>query len=81
LPNNPGLGVTLGGFVALVLFSLLAMARKGDESLERLELEMLQTQACASPLKKRPKPDNLSVPPPADLYHGDASQTRVSNRR
>ena len=40
-------GVVLGGLV-LVIFSLLAMAQKGDESLEKLELEMLQTQECGS---------------------------------
>jgi hypothetical protein len=75
------LGVTLGGLVVLVLFSLLAMARKGEESMDRLKLEMLRTHACTSPLKKKPKPDDLSAPPSVDLYHGDAPQTRVCNRR
>jgi hypothetical protein len=42
------LGVVLGGLVLLVIFSLLAMAQKGDESLEKLEIEMLQTQECGS---------------------------------
>ena len=36
-------GVVLGGLVFLILFSLLAMARKGDESLEQLELAGLRT--------------------------------------
>ncbi len=40
------LGVMLGGLVLLVIFSLLAKAQKGDESLEKWESEMLQTQEC-----------------------------------
>ena len=75
------LGIMLGGLLALVLFSLMAMARKGEESLDQLELEMRRTQACSSPLKKRPKPDDLSAPPIVDFYPADAPQTRVCNRR
>jgi len=75
------LGITLGGLVALVLFSLMAMARKGEESLEQLELELLGTQACSSPPKKRPNPDDLSAPSSVDLYPADAPQTRLCNRR
>ncbi len=37
------LGVVLGGLVLLVLYSLLAMAQKGDECMDQLELEMLKT--------------------------------------
>ena len=33
------LGVVLGGLVWLVIFSLLAMAAKGDKYLDQLELE------------------------------------------
>ena len=41
------LSVVLGGLVFLILFSLLAMARKGDESLEQLELARLRTPKYA----------------------------------
>ncbi len=74
------LGVILGGLLGLVFLSLLAMASKGEESLDRLELEMLRNQAWASPHKKWPIPDDLSAPQAVDLYHGDAPQTRVCNR-
>ena len=52
------LGVVLGGLVLLVIFSLLAMAQKGDEYLEKLELEMLQAQEYAPPLTKTRKGEN-----------------------
>jgi hypothetical protein len=64
------LGMVLGGLVLLVLFSLLAMAQKGDEALDQLELEMLQTQEYAPPLIKRAKSENLCVPATSDFYHG-----------
>ena len=67
------LGVVLGGLVLLVIFSMLAMAQKGDESLEKLELEMLQTQACGPPLIIRGKSENLYVPATSGLYHGGAT--------
>jgi hypothetical protein len=41
------LGIVLGGLVLLVLFSLLTMAKRGDEYLERMELELLQTAQSA----------------------------------
>ena len=47
------LGIMLGGLLALVLFSLMAMARKGEESLDQLELEMRRTQACSSPPQEK----------------------------
>jgi hypothetical protein len=37
------LGAMLGGLVLLVIFSLLAMAQKGDACIAQLELEMNQT--------------------------------------
>jgi hypothetical protein len=64
------LGVVLYGLVLLVLYSLLAMARKGDESLDHLELEILQTQEYTSPLMKRGKSANLHAPVTSDLFHG-----------
>ncbi|MDP1760683.1 MAG: hypothetical protein Q8L43_00485 [Deltaproteobacteria bacterium] len=64
------LGVVLGGLVLLVLYSLLAMAQKGDECLDQLELEMLKTSKYAPPLIKSEKSENLRVPATSDLYHG-----------
>ena len=63
------LGVVLGGLVFLMIFSLLAMARKGDESLDQLELAMLRTQEYAPLPMKRAKSENLGVPTTADLYN------------
>jgi hypothetical protein len=67
------LGVVLGGLVLLVLFSLLAMAPKGDESLEQLELEMLQIQEYAPPLSQTEKSENLDVPATSDFYRSGAT--------
>jgi hypothetical protein len=66
-------GVVLGGLVLLLIFSLLAMARKGDESLDQLELAMLQTQKYAPLPMKRAKSENLCVPTTSDLYQGGAT--------
>jgi hypothetical protein len=67
------LGVLLGGLVLLVLYSLLAMAQKGDEVYEKLEFERFRT--CKNPpfLPKRGKTNNLGVPTTSDLYHGGAN--------
>jgi hypothetical protein len=64
------LGVVLGGLVSLVLYSLLAMAREGEESLEKLELKMLRTQEYSPPLANREKLKSLVVPTISDLYQG-----------
>jgi hypothetical protein len=64
------LGVVLGGLVLLVFFSLLAMAQKGDECLDQLELEMLKTPQYAPPPIDSEKSGNLCVPATSDLYHG-----------
>ena len=61
------LGVVLGGLVLLVLFSLLAMAQKGDECLDQQELEMLKTSNYASSLIKSEKSENLCVPATSDV--------------
>jgi hypothetical protein len=66
------LGVVLGGLVFLMIFSLLAMARKGEESLEQLELAMLRTPKCAPLPMKRAKSENLGVPTTSDLHQGGA---------
>jgi hypothetical protein len=63
------LGVVLGGLVFLILFSLLAMARKGDESLEQLELARLRTPKYAPLPMKKAKSENLGVPTTSDLYN------------
>ena len=63
------LGVVLGGVVLLILFSLLAMARKGDESLEQLELARLRTPKYAPFPMKKAKSENLGVPTTSDLYN------------
>jgi hypothetical protein len=64
------LGVVLGGLVSLVLYSLVAMAREGEESLEELELKMLRTQEYSPPLANRGKSKSLVVPTISDLYQG-----------
>jgi len=64
------LGVVLGGLLLLVIFSLLAMAQKGDECLDQLELEMLKTSKYAPPPIKSEKSEHLCVPATSDLYHG-----------
>jgi hypothetical protein len=64
------LGMVLGVVVLLLLVSLLAMAQKGDECLDRLELEIRKTFEYAPPLLKSEKSEDLRVPATSDLYHG-----------
>jgi len=64
------LGVVLGGLVLLVLYSLLAMAAKGDEHLDQLELEQYRDLEYAPPLTKRGKSENIRVSATPDLSHG-----------
>jgi len=66
-------GVVLGGLVLLVLYSLLKMAQEGDEPLEKLELETLQTQKHPLSLANGGKSKSLGVPTTSDLYHGGAN--------
>lgn len=63
------LGAVLGGLVLLVLYSLLVMAQRGDESLDQLEMEMLKNYQASSCLNKREKSENLLVPATSDLHH------------
>lgn len=71
------LGVVLGGLVLLVIFSLLAMAQKGDAYLDQRECRMLQGQGCApSPVKEK-KSDNPCVPAGPDLHDGGVAETRI----
>jgi hypothetical protein len=49
------LGVALGGFMLLVLYSLLAMAQRRVECLDQLELEMLKHHKYASQCRRSEK--------------------------
>ena len=72
------LGMVLGGLVLLLLFSLLAMAQKGDECQDQLELEMRQRLEYAPPRLKSEKSEDLCMPATSDLYrwHPEASSSR-----
>jgi hypothetical protein len=71
------LGVVLGWVVLLVIFSLLAMAQKGDAYLDQRECTMLQGQGSAPPLVKEKKSGNLCVPGSPDLHDGGVAETRI----
>jgi hypothetical protein len=75
------LGVVLGGVVLLVLYSLLAMAQRGDACLDQLEMEMLKNHQAASSLIRSRKPENLGMAVASDLYHGGTTRIRVFSRR
>ena len=62
-------GAVLGGLVLLVLYSLLVMAQRADQSLDQLEMEMLKNYQATAHLKSG-KSENLRVPAASDLYHG-----------
>jgi hypothetical protein len=62
--------MVLGGLALLVLYSLLAMAAKGDEYLDQLELEQYRVREYAPPLTKKGKSENLRVSATPDLSHG-----------
>jgi hypothetical protein len=64
------LGTVLGGLVLLVLYSLLVMAKRGDECLDQLEMEMLEDYQAASSFIKSEKSENRGMPVTSDLYHG-----------
>jgi hypothetical protein len=64
------LGMVLGGMLFLLLFSLLAMAQKGDECLEQMEIEMRETFAYAPSGLKSEKCEDLRVSATSDLSHG-----------
>jgi hypothetical protein len=64
------LSAMLGGLVLLVLYSLLAMAQRGDQYLDRLDLERLKERQAAASFQKREKSENLVMPVASDLYHG-----------
>jgi hypothetical protein len=68
--------MVLGGLALLVLYSLLAMAAKGDEYdayWDQLELEQYRVREYAPPAHentKRGKSENLRVSATPDLSHG-----------
>jgi len=64
------IGVVLGGLVLLVLYSLLAMAQKGEEYLDQLELEQYRVREYAPSLTKKGKSENIRVSATPDLSHG-----------
>jgi hypothetical protein len=64
------LGIVLGGAVLLLLFCLLAMAQKGDECLDQLELARRKALEYIPPGRKSKKSEDLCVPVASDLYHG-----------
>jgi hypothetical protein len=67
------IGVVLSGLVLVVLYSLLVMARKGEESFEKLEIERLQFQDYPSSLPIRGQTKSFDVPSTIDLYHRGAN--------
>jgi hypothetical protein len=64
------LGAVLGGSVLLVIFSLLVMAKRSEEAIEQMELEMLKTHKYTPFRINSEKSENLRVPAIRDLYHG-----------
>ena len=62
--------MVLGGLALLVIYSMLAMAAKGDEYLDQLELEQYRVREYAPPLTKKGKSENLRVSATPDLSHG-----------
>jgi hypothetical protein len=63
------LGVMLGGLVLLVLYSLLVMAQRSDESLDQLAREMPKNYQAAS-LMINKESASLRVADTSGLYHG-----------
>jgi hypothetical protein len=71
------LGVALGGMIAVVIFSLLSIAQKGDAHLEQLEMMMRQRQAGGPGPLKDDQPENRRAPAGSDLNHGDPIAPRI----
>lgn len=67
------LGVVLGGLVLLVLYSLLAIASKSEESFEKLEFERLHSQNYPPSLPNRGQTKSFDVPTTSDFYHRGAN--------
>ena len=71
------LGVVLGGLLLLVIYSLMAMAQKGDKFQDQLELEKSRVQEYPSSLAIRGESDDPGVPVTPDLCHGEGTQPRI----
>jgi hypothetical protein len=67
------LGVVLGGFLSLVLFSLMIMAQKTDEYLDQVEFELRQRQDLDSSLVDPGKSENIGSPANSDPGQVDVS--------
>jgi hypothetical protein len=52
--------LVLGGLVLLVIISLLAMAQKADDHLDRLKINLRQWQDCPPASMEEAKSPNLS---------------------
>jgi hypothetical protein len=75
-------GIVLGGLVLLVLYSLLAMAQKGDEFLDRYQLgseDFEDREGAPCPII-RGKSEKLGVPATSDLHQDSAGPTRIFSR-
>jgi hypothetical protein len=68
------LGIVLGAFLSLVFLSLMLMAQKGDEYLERLESELRLREDLASTPVEPGKSEDLGSPANLDLGKVGASQ-------
>jgi hypothetical protein len=68
------LGVVLGGFWLLMIFSLLAMAQKGDEYQDQLEFALRQRRDLAPSLVNPGKSENLGSPANSDPGQVGVSQ-------
>jgi hypothetical protein len=60
------LGVVLGVLVLLVIFSLMAMAQKGDEYQDQLEFALRQRQNLDPSLANPEKSENIGSPANSD---------------
>lgn len=68
------LGVVLGGLVLLVIFSLLALAQKGDEYQDQLEFALRQRQHLDPSLVNPGKSENIISPANSDPDQVGVSQ-------
>ena len=65
--------MVLGGLALLVIYSMLAMAAKGDEDdayWDQLALEQYRVREYAPPFTKKGKSVNIRVSATPDLSHG-----------
>jgi len=75
------MGVVVGGLVLLVIFSLLAMAQKGDEYQDQLEFALRQRQNSVPSQFNPVKSENIGSPADSDPGQVDVSQPRMLTSR